>query len=211
MMTQIVSNASKDPLSDFIFCECSHYASKFTSFYSIFFLFFYMVSWSKSTGSIQEIQRTLADRSWGCQSSGDSPSPQATTQRTRHKGETFVGPQDRTRGQGRQVGVLPGPDKTDSRSEIRTERPGPIPDLTPEICSSESGPEIRIDLNRTIPNPKFPTKLLVLALRPYLTKNQLTRNRPELNHTRSKPKRPEMSLNPNLTQPEFNLTRTRTE
>ena len=58
---------------------------------------------------------------------------------------------------------LARPGKTDPRPENQTERPGPIPDPTPEICSPKSGPEIRIDMNRTIPDPKFFTKLLLLA------------------------------------------------
>ena len=55
-----------------------------------------------------------------------------------------------------------GPNKTDPRSETRTKQPGPIPDPTPKIYSPESGPETRIDPNRTIPDPKFSTKLLIL-------------------------------------------------
>jgi len=39
------------------------------------------------------------------------------------------------------------PGKTDLRPETQNERLGPIPDPTPEICSSESGPE----LNHTRP------------------------------------------------------------
>jgi len=45
----------------------------------------------------------------------------------------------------------------------------------------------------------------------YLTKNWLTQNRPELNHTQPKVKRPEMSLNPNMTRLQLDLTCTRTE
>jgi len=46
---------------------------------------------------------------------------------------------------GRMRFVKPG--KSDPRSEIRTERPVPIPHPTPEICPPESGPETRIDPN----------------------------------------------------------------
>ena len=47
--------------------------------------------------------------------------------------------------------------------EIQTERSKFIF----EICSSESRVEIQINLNRTIADPKFSIKLLVLALQAY--------------------------------------------
>ena len=55
-------------------------------------------------------------------------------------------------------------DKTDLRPETQTERPGPISDPTPEICSPESGPKTQIDPSRTMPDPKFSTKLLIFDM-----------------------------------------------
>jgi len=60
--------------------------------------------------------------------------------------------------------------KTDQRLETRIERPEPVPDPTSKIGSPESGPEIQIDLNRIIPDPKFSTKLLIFAWQSYWTK-----------------------------------------
>jgi len=98
-------------------------------------------------------------------------------------------------------------DKIDPRFEIRIERFGPISDLRSEICSPNSGSATRIDLNWTIPDLKSFTKLLVLAWQAYLTKNWLSRNQPDSNHIQPKPKRPEMSLNPNMTRSKLDPNR----
>ena len=91
------------------------------------------------------------------------------------------------------VGLTLGrPGKTNPRPETRTEQPRPISDPTPEICSPESGPETRIELNWTIPWPEifykvacfgmtsiFDQKLIDPTLtrtEPYPTQTETTQN-----------------------------------
>jgi len=97
--------------------------------------------------------------------------------------------------------------KTNSRSEIGN----PNRTIRTHTWPNTRNMLIRSDPNRTIPDPKFSTKLLVLAWQAYLIKNWLTRNWPEPKHIQPKPKRPEISFNLNMTQSELDLTCTRTE
>ena len=98
------------------------------------------------------------------------------------------------------------PGKTDPRSEIRTERPGPILDPTPEICLPESGPETRIDPNRTISDPEIFHKVACLGMTSVFNQKLV-----DPNSTRTEPYPIRNVIYPEHDPPELNPTHTRTE
>ena len=101
--------------------------------------------------------------------------------------------------------LLNRPGKTDPRSETRTERPGPIPDPTPEICLPKMDP--KSELTQTEP---YPTQNFLQSCLSWYDKRIWPKiSRPEIdpNRTISDPNRNDLKSHLATTWPDPNLTR----